>query len=425
MKLAIAALPKPAQQNLIYDWQFWGRENQQTPPGTDWETWLLLAGRGFGKSRTGAEWVIGEVKSGRRKRLALIARTAADVRDVVVEGESGILAKSPPWFMPVYEPSKRRLTWPNGAIATTYSAEKPDALRGPQHDGYWGDETASWKYAEDTWDNLQFGLRLGKHPQGVVTTTPRPVKLIKNLIKDPKTFITKGSTYVNKGNLPKSFLSRLLAKYEGTRLGRQELYAQLLEDTPGALWTLARIELLRVKEAPPLVRIVVGVDPAISANKESAETGIVVVGIDIRGHLYILADVSLQGTPAEWASAAIKVYSDFQADAIVVETNQGGLMVEHTIRTVEGGKDLRIIQVHASRGKYTRAEPISALYEQGRAHHVGALSELEDQMTTWTPGEDSPDRMDALVWGCTQLTQGGAIGDIDEDATNILFRGYA
>lgn len=414
----MASLTEAQAQALLYNWQFWGRENQQTPPG-EWDTWLLLAGRGFGKTRTGAEWVISEVKAERRGRIALLGRTAADVRDVLVEGESGILAKSPSWFRPKYEPGNRRLTWPNGAIATTFSAEEPDALRGPQHDGAWADELAAYRYPE-AWDNLQFGLRLGDNPRAVATTTPKPVKLVRELIKDPRSYITRGSTFVNIGNLAPKFLRTVVAKYAGTRLGRQELNAELLEDTPGALWTTRLLEKTRVTTLPPLVRIGIGVDPSISNEEGSNETGIVAAGVAENGHGYTLEDTSLSGTPREWAKEVIATFHKHKADFIVVEVNQGGDMVEHTIRSVEGGERLPIIKVHASRGKYTRAEPISAIYEQEQWHHVGYFAELESQMTTWVPGDDSPDRMDALVWVATQLTEGGELGLADNDLAEFL-----
>jgi phage terminase large subunit-like protein len=417
-KRALAKLTEAEADALLHHWEFWARENQLTPPG-DWSTWLLLAGRGFGKTRTGAEWVKGEVTAGRRGRLALVARTAADVRDVVVEGESGILAISPKWNRPKYEPSKRRLTWPNGAIATTFSADEPDLLRGPQFDGAWGDELAAWRYRE-AWDNLQMALRLGNDPKAVVTTTPKPVPLVREILKDPATFITRGSTYVNIGNLAPAFIKRIIARYQGTRLGRQELLAQLLEDTPGALWTSLLLESHRVTQAPDLVRVVIGVDPSVSANPDSAETGIIGQGLGSDDHLYTLEDASIQGTPHEWATAAVAAYHKLKADLIVAEANQGGLMVEQTIRSVEGGKNLPIKLVHASRGKYTRAEPISAIYERGKAHHVGYFAELESQMTTWVPGEDSPDRMDALVWAATELTGGGEFGLLDDNLAEDL-----
>lgn len=363
----------------------------------------MLAGRGFGKTRTGAEWVREQVESGKARRIALVGRTAADVRDVMVKGESGILAISPPWCKPVYEPSKRLLTWPNGAIATTYSGDKPDQLRGPQHDKAWADELAAWRYP-DAWDQLQFGLRLGSAPQVAVTTTPRPTKLIRDLLKDPNTHPTRGTTYDNAGNMAPSFFSKIIRKYEGSRLGRQELNAELLDDTPYALWKRSQIDRLRLaKDArlPELKRLVVAVDPSVTSSEDSAETGIVLAGLGMDGHGYVLEDLSLQGTPAEWAQVAVGIYRQKRADRLVAETNQGGEMVEHTLRTVDRNVSYRA--VHASRGKVTRAEPIAALYEQGRVHHVGSLPELEDQMCEWVPGEPSPDRMDALVWALTDL----------------------
>ncbi len=365
--------------------------------------WLLLAGRGFGKSRTGAEWVREQVESGRSRRIALVAPTAADVRDVMIEGESGLLAICPPWNMPVYESSKRRLTWPNGAIATTYSAEEPDRLRGPQHDAAWCDEVAAWRYPE-TWDMLMFGLRLGVDPRCVVTTTPKPIPIIRNLLKNPTTAITRGSTYENRANLAEAFFEQIVAQYEGTRLGRQELYAEVLDDVEGALWTRALIDQHRVKVAPELKRIVVAIDPAITASDDSDETGIVVAGLGVDNHGYALDDLSLRASPDGWARRAVEAYHARKADRIVAEVNQGGDMVEYTIRTVDPRASIK--KVHAARGKQTRAEPIVALYEQGRIHHVGVLPQLEEQMCNWVPGMDSPDRMDAAVWAFTELMLG-------------------
>jgi len=387
---------------LLYDWPFWARPNQLPPQG-DWRVWLLLAGRGFGKSRTGAEWVREQVESGRSRRIALVAPTAADVRDVMIEGESGLLAICPPWNMPVYESSKRRLTWPNGAIATTYSAEEPDRLRGPQHDAAWCDEVAAWRYPE-TWDMLMFGLRLGVDPRCVVTTTPKPIPIIRNLLKSPTTAITRGSTYENRANLAEAFFEQIVAQYEGTRLGRQELYAEVLDDVEGALWTRALIDQHRVKVAPELKRIVVAIDPAITASDDSDETGIVVAGLGVDNHGYALDDLSLRASPDGWARRAVEAYHARKADRIVAEVNQGGDMVEYTIRTVDPRASIK--KVHAARGKQTRAEPIVALYEQGRIHHVGVLPQLEEQMCNWVPGMDSPDRMDAAVWAFTELMLG-------------------
>jgi phage terminase large subunit-like protein len=397
----LADLSQQDAETLLYDWPLWARPNQIAPAG-QWQVWLLLAGRGFGKTRTGAEWTRQEVhKVG---RFALVAPTAADARDVMVEGESGILAISPPWDKPKYEPSKRRLTWPDGAMATLYSADEPERLRGPQHGGAWTDELCAWRYPE-AWDMLMFGLRLGKNPQACGTTTPKPTKLLRELMRSPTTHVTRGSTYDNAANLARPFLDKIVAKYEGTRLGRQELNAEVLDDTPGALWKRDQIDGLRVTQAPPLVRVVVAIDPSTTNNADSDEAGIIVIGKGEDGHLYILDDLSLQETPLGWARQAITGYHKFKADRIIAESNNGGLMVEQTIKSVEQG--IPVTLVWASRGKYTRAEPISALYEQGKAHHVGAFGALEDEMCTWTPGMPSPNRMDALVWGATELTQGG------------------
>lgn len=399
-KALLDSLPQEVVLRVLYDWEIWARDDQLAPPG-NWLTWLALAGRGWGKTRTGAEWVRGRVEKQQARRIALVAPTAADVRDVMVEGESGILRISPPWNMPKYEPSKRRLTWPNGATATTFSADEPERLRGPQFDTAWCDEVGSWRYAQDAWDNLQFGLRLGD-PRVCVTTTPRPIKLIKDLLKDPMTAKTRGSTYANRANLAASFFRKLKAKYEGTRLGRQELFAELLEDTPGALWTLTLLQKYRVSQLPcELDRIVVSIDPAASSDQDANETGITVDGKGKDGHGYLLDDVSGHYTPAEWGAKAIEVFDKWEANLILGEVNNGGEMVEHVIKTVREGIPFKA--VHASRGKLTRAEPVASLDEQGRIHHVGVFPNLEDQMTTWIPGEPSPDRMDSRVWGFTEL----------------------
>jgi phage terminase large subunit-like protein len=405
----LASLSDAEAEELLYDWRVWARPEQLEPPG-DWLTWLILSGRGWGKTRTGAEWVIANAQAHPDWRFALVARTSADVRDTMVEGESGIMACSPSWFRPEYEPSKRRLTWPNGFLATTFTAEEPDILRGPQHHGAWADELASWKYLENTWDNLQFGLRLGTRPRVLVTTTPRPVKILRELIADSTTFITRGSTFDNAANLAATQLAKLRKKYEGTRLGRQELTGELLDDIPGALWTRTMLDENRRGKAPELTRIVVALDPAVTAGDESCDTGIVVAGTGIDGDVYVLADRTCHLSPDAWARRAIIALDEFAADRIVGEVNNGGDLVESTIRTVR--RDAPYKAVHASRGKRVRAEPIAALYEQGKVHHVGAFAELEDQMCTFLPEgtEGSPDRVDALVWAVTEL-QGG--GDLD------------
>ena len=392
---------------LENSWLAVARPNQLPPPG-DWQIWLLLAGRGFGKTRTLAEWVCDQVTLGRAARIALVAATAADARDVLVEGESGILAVAPRWFRPIYESSKRRLTWPNGAIATTFSAEEPERLRGPQHDAAVCDELGAWSRPE-TWDMLQFGLRLGQKPRCLVATTPRPTKLIRELLarEGRDVVVTRGSTYENRANLAPGFFDQVIGKYEGTRLGQQELNAELLEDTPGALWSHGIIDAARQAAAPNLARIVVAIDPAMTSGEDADETGILVVGKDHQGHGYVLADVSGRYQPIEWAKIAIAAYRTHHADRIVAERNNGGDMVEATIRMVD--PNVPVTTVWASRGKVTRAEPISALYEQGRMHHVGGFPQLEDQMTNFTSDFDrqkagySPDRLDALVFASTEL----------------------
>lgn len=413
----MSSLSPEALANLQYDWTFWARPNQIAPEG-DWATWLILAGRGFGKTRTGAEtirqWVCGPtpLSAGRFSRIALVAETAADARDVMVEGESGIMAVSPPDFRPTYQPSLRRITWPNGAIATLYNATEPDQLRGPQHDAAWCDELAKWNKCQESWDQLQFGLRLGVHPRTIVTTTPRPLPLIRKLVADEKVITTRGATWDNASNMPQSFIREIEDKYGGTRLGRQELEGEILDDIPGALWTREAIDNHRVKDAPQdLERIIVSVDPAASSNEGSDETGIVVVGLgrDEDGYArgYVLEDGTIKGSPEEWAGKAVSLYRKYQADRIVAEKNNGGDMVASVIRAVD--RSVPITLVHASRGKYVRAEPISALYEQGRVHHVGRHDKLEDQMCLFSvdnfknPNMGSPDRVDALVWGMTEI----------------------
>ena len=387
--------------DLLHDWRYWARPDQ-LPPSGDWRTWLILAGRGWGKTRTGAEWVRAEVEANRRGRLALIGATAADVRDVMIEGESGILACSRPTFRPTYEPSKRRVSWPNGAIATAYSADEPDRLRGPQHDGAWPDELAAWRYPEAL-DMLMFGLRLGNDPRSVVTTTPRPTKLIRELIAAPTTAVTTGSTYDNLANLAPAFAEQIIRKYEGTRLGRQELLAEILTDVPGALWTWAVLD--NKQPAPDLTRVVVAIDPAVTSGEDSDETGIVVCGLGVDGRGYLLADRSCRLSPDGWASRAVAAYDEFSADLVVAEVNNGGDLVEQTIRTVR--RTIPYRKVHASRGKQTRAQPVAALYEQGRVSHVEPFPDLEEQLTSWTPESGtSPDRLDALVFALTELMLG-------------------
>jgi len=399
--LAELATTDTEQTALAYDWAFWARP-KQLPPSGDWRVWLIRSGRGFGKTRTGAEWVRYRAEHGPYYPIALVGQTKADVRDTMVElGESSILKVSPPWFRPHFEASKRRLTWPNGMTATIFSGDEPDQLRGPQHGSAWVDEFAKFRYPKDTWDNLMLGLRLGADPRALVTSTPRPIPIIKQLIADPYTVDVTGSTYDNAANLSPVFLDEVRRQYEGTRLGKQELYGEILEDNPGALWQRATLEACRVKVAPELTRIVVAIDPAATSGKDSDETGIVVCGKGSDGHGYVLDDLSLRATPDGWARAAIKAYHAFKADRIVVETNQGGEMVSHTLRTIE--PTLPITQIHASRGKQVRAEPVAALFEQGKCHMVGNLPDLEEQLCSWTIGDASPDRLDSMVYCLTDL----------------------
>jgi len=390
---------------LAYDWQTWQRPEQAEPDG-DWLIWLILTGRGWGKNRTAGETIRAWVNSGRARRLHLIARTAADARDTMVEGEGGLLdvCSGDIGNRPVYKPSLRRIEWPNGAKAVLFSAEEPDVLRGPQCDGWWADELASWKYLQATWDNLQMGARLG-NPRGIITTTPRPVKILTELVDDSNVYVTRGSTFENEANLSPAAMAWLRKKYIGTRLGRQELDGEILSDNPGALWQRANIDATRVSDFPEMPLVVVAIDPAITSNESSDETGIVVCGLGSDGQFYVLADNSLRGTPHAWAVEAVSAYHKHKADRIVYESNQGGEMVGSTIATVDPRVPLQA--VHASRGKRVRAEPIAALYEQGRVHHVGAFPELEDQLCDWEPGNDSPDRLDALVWAISAILSGG------------------
>lgn len=404
-KARIASLTDREPAAIIYNWDFWARPSQKLPPG-DWRVWLIRAGRGFGKSRVGAETI--RIWQRNFPIVNLIGATADDARHIMDEGESGILAVCPPQERPQYQGSKRQLLWPNGVKSLIFTADEPDRLRGKQHYKLWCDELASWRYPDEAWNQAMLGLRLGFSPQAVVTTTPKPLKLIKELRAAPTTFETHGTSYENRVNLAPAFLGQIISKYEGTRLGRQELNAELLEDNLGALWHHDQIEKLRVEKAPDLNRIVIGVDPAVRSGENSAETGIAVAG---RGrewppHFYVLSDLSLRGSPDSWAERAVHAYRTHRADRLVGEMNNGGDLVEAVLRT----KDLLFAYkgVHASRGKLTRAEPVAALYEQGRVHHVGTFGTLEDQMCDFDPNaaQKSPDRMDALVWALWELREG-------------------
>lgn len=390
-------------------WRSKARPSQLPPPG-EWLGWLLMAGRGFGKNFTGAGWIHELAETGAAGRIALVAATAADARDTMVEGQSGLLRMAPPWNRPIYEPSKRRLTWPNGAIATTFSSEEADRLRGPEHDAAWADELAAWNEPQATWDMLQFGLRLGARPRWLATTTPRPIKLVKDIIarEGKDVVVTRGTTFENEANLAESFLATVRARYGGTRLGRQELNGELLTDVAGALWQMEWLDRDRVDATPDLKRIVVAIDPAVSNNEGSDETGIVVAGVDRNNDAYVLEDLSGRYAPHEWAAKAIGAYRRHKADRIIAEVNNGGAMVEGTIRAIDPRASFK--SVHASRGKVVRAEPIAALYEQRKVHHVGGFATLEDQMCGFTSDFDraragySPDRVDALVWALTELS---------------------
>ena len=407
--------PKKAEE-LRHDWGFWARPEQLEPEGS-WNIWVALAGRGWGKTRAGAEWVRHRIRSG-DKIVHCVAPTKGDVRRVMVEGDSGLLSVC--WSgdetyrgkhigYPVWSPTNNSLTWENGSKAVFFSAEDPERLRGPQAYSAWCDELCAWRNAQDTWDMMMFGLRLGKHPKVFVTTTPKTTKLIRTILDDEKTTISTGSTYDNAANLADTFLDAVRKTYEGTRLGRQELYAEILDEASGALWNrtlLAKCEIEK-DEVPQLSRIVISIDPAVTANAESDMTGIVVAGIDVNGTAYVLEDHTGRYTPQQWASKAIQLYRDHMADRIVAERNQGGDMVRHTLHTEDETVPVKL--VHASRGKMARAEPVSALYEQSKVKHVRGLNDLEDQMVQWEPlgSIGSPDRLDALVWALTDLSLNG------------------
>lgn len=407
-ELAHAPLPLEEAHTVLGDWRVWARPEQLAPDG-NWRVWLLLAGRGFGKTRSGAEWVRAQVESGAAKRIALVAPTARDARLVMVEGESGLLSIASAEARPTFAPTKRQLVWPNGAVATLFSADEPDRLRGPQFDAAWCDELAAWRYPA-AWDMLMMGLRLGQNPRAVVTTTPKPVKLIRMLLAAPDCVVTRGTTRDNAANLAPGFLASILKQYEGTRLGRQELDAELLDDMPGALWSRDAIERARVDAAPALRRVVVAIDPAVSSGDDADETGIVVAALGQDGQGYVLDDLSGRYSPHDWAARAIDAYRLHRADRIVAEVNNGGAMVEATLRVLDAGVSYKA--VHASRGKLARAEPVAALYEQTRVHHVGAFPALEDQLCAFTGGPmshmASPDRVDALVWALSELMLGSA-----------------
>jgi len=425
----IAEMPPAEALVLLTSWRLWARPKQLAPPG-NWQVWLNMSGRGYGKTRTGAEWCHEQAEHNPIGRGCLIGATAGDARDIMIEGESGLLATARPNFRPRYNPSRRQIEWPNGALAKIFTAEEPERLRGPQHGWGWGDEWCAFKYPQEAWDQAMFGLRLGARPQLCVTTTPKPIKLLVDLLAEAipcwelrhapegseilaraiPTVVTTGSSYENVANLSESWYNRTIKPYEGTRLGDQEIWAKLLKDVEGALWTMALIELDRIKLAdtakvPEMRRIVVSCDPAVTMKKNSNETGIVVAGKGVNGHAYIFADASGKHSPDAWAKKLVELFDRHKADRVIAEVNQGGDLVESTLRTVDAIRRVPYRGVHATRGKVTRAEPVAALYEQHKVHHVGTFGLLESQMTTWVPDSAlaSPDRMDALVWAITDL----------------------
>ncbi|WP_342642881.1 DNA-packaging protein [Rhodoligotrophos ferricapiens] len=401
------------------DWVLRGRMDQLPPDLThydeDWTVWLLMGGRGAGKTRAGAEWIKAQVKGdlcfspAPARRIALVGQTLNDVRSVMVEGESGLLAVHDRRSRPVYEPSKRTVTWANGAVAQLFSAEEPDQLRGPQFETAWCDEIAKWRNPDETWDMLQFALRLGPKPRIVATTTPKPVPILHKLLAETGTRVSRAKTRDNAANLAASFLAVVEGKYGGTALGRQELDGELIDDDPRALFKRADIEKYRVAAAPELARIVVAVDPPATAGTGANACGIICAGLGGDGRGYVLRDGTLEGAaPARWAKRAVELFHAYEADRLIAEVNQGGDMVEAVIREIDPRIPFRAVR--ASRGKQTRAEPIAALYEQGRISHVGVFAELEDELCSLeaviASAGRSPDRADALVWAMTELMLG-------------------
>ncbi len=419
----LEALPENDAGRLLADWALWARPDQLPPAegqgGGPWSIWLVLGGRGAGKTRAGAEWVRGlacgtaPFAAAPVSPIALIAETMADVREVMVEGVSGVLAVHPRGERPRWEPTRRRLVWPNGAVAQGFSAEDPESLRGPQFAAAWLDELAKWKRGEATFDMLQFALRLGAHPRQMVTTTPRPTALLRRLLADPATAVSRAKTADNAFHLAPTFLGQVMSRYGGTRLGRQELDGEIIEDRPDALFSRPQLEALREVEAPPLARIVVAVDPPASSRAGADSCGLVAAGVDGAGVVHVLADATEQGLrPAQWAAKAVALFHRFAADRIVAEVNQGGEMVRAVIAEVDPA--VPVEQVRATRGKFLRAEPVAALYEQARVRHAGAFPELEDEMcdfgTDGLSSGRSPDRLDALVWAVTALALGPRAG---------------
>jgi phage terminase large subunit-like protein len=421
MQTEAAEIPSCDWQKLDRDFAALAHRHQEPPAcannGGAWTTWLMLGGRGAGKTRTGAEFVRALVHGhapyagAPHGAIALVGETEHDVREVMIEGPTGILRTSPRSERPQWTASRRRLEWPNGATAYAFSAEDPEQLRGPQFDAAWCDELAKWRYADAAFDMLQFGLRLGQRPRQLVTTTPRPIPLIKRLLADPRTAVTRAATQSNAAHLSPAFVAEILARYQGTRLGRQEIGGEIIEERADALWSRAAIEQARVAEAPPLQRIVIGIDPPASARQGSDACGIVAAGISEAGLVYVLEDASVQGlSPAGWAAKAVALYRRLEANALVAEVNQGGDMVRAVLAQVDA--TVPVTCVHATRGKWLRAEPVAAMYAQGKVKHVGAgFAALEDEMADFgldgLSGGRSPDRLDSLVWAISELTRRG------------------
>jgi len=402
---------------IATDWRLFAHAHQWPPEhdakGEPWLSWLMIGGRGAGKTRAGAEWIkaqaLGLAPLAREAvgRIALVGETEHDVREVMIEGVSGLLAVHRRDERPSWISSRKRLEWSNGAVAYAFSAEDPESLRGPQFGCAWSDELAKWRYADETFDMLQFGLRLGAQPRQLITTTPRPTALIKRLLNDASCVVTRAATRVNAFNLAPSFLQSVMARYDGTRLGRQELDGELIEERPDALWSRRQLEQCRIEIAPSLARIVVAVDPPVSSGKRADRCGIVAAGIGGEGTIVVLADETVSNaTPAVWAAQAIALWRRLEADALVVEVNQGGEMARAVIAQVDAS--VPVIAVRASRGKWLRAEPVATLYEQGRVRHAGVFPALEDEMCDFGPtglsSGRSPDRLDALVWAVASLS---------------------
>jgi phage terminase large subunit-like protein len=399
-------LDRRRQEKRRYDWDLNARANQRPPDGK-WRTWMILAGRGFGKTRTGAETLRQWIKEGKCKRIALVGGSLHEVRSVMVEGESGLLNVHPAQERPLYIPSKRLIKWSNGTVAQFFGAEAYEQLRGPQFDCAWIDELAKFRKAEEVWQQLQLCLRLGDNPRCILTTTPRPTKLMKELIASPDVVITKGSTFDNVANLAPTYIEQIRKQFLNTRLGAQELYAEMLTETAGALWQRSMIQYQQptYDEAnrPELERIVIAIDPATTTHDHSDETGIIVAGIDINRQAYVLEDHSGKLSPNDWGRRVVDCYYRLKADRIVVEVNKGGDLVENVLKSIDPTIPLK--SVRATRGKYTRAEPIAALYEQSRVFHAQPFTLMEQQICDYIPGltSKSPDRMDALVWALTEL----------------------